>query len=95
MISYSNDLANQISIHLRSIYIEDNSPPMVDSISNLGSMNLPCITDIDQQNLMKLITVEELKEVVSGLPGKSAPRLDGYNANFFQCHYRFNSPRLN
>ena len=83
-ISDSNDLANQVAAHFRSIYVEGDSRSMEDLISSLASVNLPCLSESDQQELMQPFSLEELKEAVFGLPGSSAPGPDGFNAKFYQ-----------
>lgn len=40
------------------------------------------------QELIKKITIEELKEVITALPQNKVPRHNGFPTNFFQIHLK-------
>ena len=86
-ISDSRDLTNQVTDHFRSIYVEDNSYSIEGLISSLASVNLPCLSESDQQRLMQLFSLEELKEAVFDLPSNSALGPDGFNAKSYQSQW--------
>lgn len=55
---------------------------MEDLVSKLTYMNLPCITEIDQHNLLKSIKLEELNKAAGfRFSGSSAPGRDDYHEN--------------
>lgn len=47
----------------------------------------PCLTVIQQQQLLVPITNEEINQVVRNLPNDKAPGIDGYPAEFFKEYW--------
>jgi len=57
------------------------------SSRNLAGMNIPtCISHSDNQTLIKIPNISEIKEALFSIDVNKTPRLDGFGVGFFQ-HY--------
>ena len=80
LISNFEDIKTEATRHFSDLF---NAQPIIEDVELLNLVP-NTIKNNDNEILIQIITMDEIKKVVDGMEDDRAPGPDGYNANFIK-----------